>query len=116
MATIEIEKTYLCPRLPTEYIAGEPMRMIDVYIPETSPHPKLRLRQKGTHYEITKKTPIDGDPSRQLEETISVTKEEFDALLAASTRRVEKLRIPLQCEGVDGELDVFGGEHRAWCW
>lgn len=112
MTSIEIEKTYLCPRLPTEYTVGEPMRMIDVYIPAMSPHPALRLRQKGDSYEITKKTPINGDPSRQLEETIHITKEEFDALLATSTRRIEKLRVPLRYEGFDGELDVFDGEHR----
>lgn len=112
MASVEIEKTYLCPRLPTEHITGEPVRMIDVYIPEMSTHPKLRLRQKGDSYEITKKTPIDGDPSRQLEEAIHITKEEFDALLATSTRRIEKLRVPLRYEGFDGELDMFAGEHQ----
>ncbi len=110
-SSMEFEKTYLCPEVPTQYISGEPTRMIDAYIPEVSDHPKLRLRQKGDIYEITKKTPIDNDPSQQLEETIGLTKEEFDALLGASTRRIEKLRVPLAYEGFEGELDVFGGEH-----
>lgn len=110
-SSMEFEKTYLCPEIPVRYISGEPTRMIDVYIPEVSDHPKLRLRQKGNSYEITKKTPIANDPSRQLEETIKLTKEEFDALLSASTRKIEKLRVPLMYEGFEGELDVFGGEH-----
>lgn len=110
--SMEFEKTYLCPEIPTEYISGEPTRMVDVYIPELSEHPKLRLRQKGDTYEITKKTPIDNDPSRQLEETIGLTREEFDALLTSSSRKIEKLRIPLMYDGFEGELDVFDGEHR----
>ena len=110
-SSMEFEKTYLCPEIPTQYISGGPTRMIDVYVPEASKHPKLRLRQKGNSYEITKKTPVDDDPSRQLEETIELTKEEFDALLAASARRIEKLRVPLTYEGFEGELDIFGGEH-----
>lgn len=110
--SMEFEKTYLCPEVPTEYISGEPTRMVDVYIPELSEHPKLRLRQKGGAYEIAKKTPIDNDPSQQLEETISLTKEEFEALLAASSRKIEKLRIPLVYKGSEGELDVFNGEHK----
>ena len=109
--SMEIEKTYLCPEIPTQYISGEPVRMVDVYVPEISDHPKLRLRQKGDTYEITKKTPVDNDPSRQLEDTIGLTKEEFDALLSASARKVEKLRVPLKYEGFEGELDVFDGEH-----
>ena len=110
--SMEFEKTYLCPEIPTQYISGEPTRMIDVYIPELSEHPKLRLRQKGERYEITKKTPVDNDPSQQLEETIGLTKDEFDALMVASTRKIEKLRVPLAYEGFEGELDVFGGEHK----
>lgn len=110
-SSMEFEKTYLCAEIPTQYISGEPTRMIDAYIPEVSDHPKLRLRQKGNSYEITKKTPIANDPSRQLEETIELTKEEFNALLGASTRKIEKIRIPLMYEGFEGELDVFGGEH-----
>jgi adenylate cyclase len=108
---MEFEKTYLCPEIPTQYISGEPTRMVDVYIPEISEHPKLRLRQKGSHYEITKKTPIDNDPSRQLEETIELAKDEFDALMSASTRKIEKLRVPLMYDGFEGELDIFSGEH-----
>ena len=112
MATsMELEKTYLCPEVPAQYVSGEPTRIIDVYIPEASAHPTLRLRQNGDTYEITKKTPVDNDPSRQLEETIQLTKEEFGALLGASMRRIEKLRVPLVYDGFEGELDVFGGEH-----
>ena len=109
--SIELEKTYLCPTVPNELITGEPMRMVDIYIPEDAAHPNLRLRQKGHYYEITKKTRIDNDPSRQLEETIGLTKEEFDALATSSHRKVEKIRAPLFYNGHAGELDVFIGEH-----
>lgn len=109
--SIELEKTYLCPEVPTRYISGEPVRMVDIYIPETASHPTLRLRQKGDRYEITKKTRINGDPSRQLEETITLTKEEFDALSSSSHRKIEKRRAPLLYNGHEGELDIFDGEH-----
>lgn len=110
--SIELEKTYLCPTVPNELITGEPMRMVDIYIPEDAAHPNLRLRQKGHHYEITKKTRIDNDPARQLEETITLTKAEFDTLSATSRRRIEKLRAPLLYNGHNGELDIFVGEHK----
>jgi len=109
--SIEIEKTFLCPAIPIQYISGKPLQMIDVYLPETSEHPKLRIRQKGDKYEITKKTPIDNDPSRQIEENINLTKNEFDTLVSTSSRKIEKWRLPLTYEGFEGELDVFFGEH-----
>ena len=53
----------------------------DYYIPNQTPHPHLRLRQNGDKFEITKKTPIDNDPSTHFEHTISLTSSEFDALI-----------------------------------
>lgn len=109
--SIELEKTYLCPTVPSQYISGEPVRMIDVYVPAASEHPSLRLRQKGNRYEITRKKAIDGDPSRQREETIELSQQEFDELASGAMRRVEKRRIPILYRGAEGELDIFGGEH-----
>lgn len=109
-SSIEYEKTYLCSEVPEQLITGQGVRMVDVYFPESSDHPKLRLRQKGERFEITKKTPVDGDPSRQQEDTITLTKEEFQALSTASSRKIEKLRFPLIYEGYEAELDVFTGE------
>jgi CYTH domain-containing protein len=110
-STVELEKTYLCSEIPEKYISGSPIRMVDIYLPESVAHPTLRLRQKGNHYEITKKTPIDNDPSRQKEDTIKLTKDEFEILAKASSRKIEKYRFPIIFEGHDGELDVFTGEH-----
>ncbi len=110
-SSMEYEKTYLCSEVPERFISGPGVRMIDVYLPELSDHPKLRLRQKGNRFEITKKTPVDGDPSRQIEDTIVLTEDEFRALGIASSRKIEKLRYPLKYEGFEAELDVFTGEH-----
>ena len=109
--SIELEKTYLCSAIPTDLFSGQPTKMIDIYIPEESPHPKLRLRRKGNHHEMTKKTALDGDPSQQLENTISLTHEEFRSLAACSARRIEKIRVPISYDGHIGELDIFLGSH-----
>lgn len=55
MTDLEIEKTCLLVHLPKELANLEPVELIDIYIPESSFHPKLRLRKRGNMYEITKK-------------------------------------------------------------
>ncbi|NCU29142.1 hypothetical protein EOM60_00845 [Candidatus Saccharibacteria bacterium] len=108
---MEYERTYLCQEIPQEYISGDPVKMVDVYVPEVAEHPTLRVRQRGDRYVITRKAPVDGDSSRQLEETIKLSAVEAEALMSSSSRRIEKLRYPLLWNGFEGELDVFGGEH-----
>ena len=101
---IEYELTYLASRLPEGLGSAPSKEIIDIYVPESSPHPTLRLRKNGESYEITKKTPLSaGDASAQAEETIPLSAEEFQALSAAPSRKVRKIRYYL-----DGaEIDVF---------
>ena len=105
---IELELTFLAKRLPQEIKSVKPERLIDIYIPERSLHPRLRLRQMGTSYEVTKKTPLDdGDASAQTEHTIKLDKDEFEALASCSSRKVVKDRYRILLEGSQAELDVF---------
>ena len=53
---LELELTFLVKRIPDEIKSVEPVRIVDIYIPDTSEHSHLRLRQKGEKFEITKKS------------------------------------------------------------
>lgn len=107
----EHELTYLAANIPPEINEVEPVRLLDVYIPDTLNHAKLRLRKKGDNYEITKKTLVDvNDASSQIEQTIVLTQEEFEALAVVSSKRVEKDRYVVQLAGRTAEIDVFLGD------
>ena len=105
---LELEYTFLASELPKEIANQTPKRLVDIYIPETSNHPRLRLRQKGDSYEITKKTPVnEGDASSQIETTIILSPDEFESLSSASTKRVVKDRYAVTIDGFLAEVDVF---------
>ena len=52
---LELELMFLVKRMPDEIKSVEPVRIVDIYIPDTSEYSHLRLRQKGEKFEITKK-------------------------------------------------------------
>lgn len=105
---IELELTYLAKELPKNLDIKNSMLIHDIYIPEEKSHAVLRLRARGEKYEITKKEPLDGkDSSKQLETTISLTKDEFRALAKCSQKEFIKRRYFLKIEGVNAELDVY---------
>lgn len=105
---IELELTFLAREIPHEIEGVKPKRIMDVYIPETAEHAELRLRQKGDKYEITKKTLVDSDDaSSQIETTISLTQEEFEAIATLSKKRVVKDRYNVKIDGHAAEVDVF---------
>ena len=91
---IELEKTYLAKKLPENLRSCKFKEIIDVYIPKTSEHPKLRLRKNGDIFELTKKEPVnEGDASRQKEQTIILNETEFNALnQQIEGKRVHKIR------------------------
>lgn len=108
---LELELTFLAKELPKNIKIVKPTRIIDIYIPDTPKHSHLRLRQKGDKYEMTKKMPIvEGDASEQIEQTISLTKDEFIALSSCSKKRVAKDRYNVEIEGRVAEIDVFIGD------
>lgn len=105
---IELELTFLAKRIPNELNDVTPTRVVDIYIPDTSEHSHLRLRQKGDNYEMTKKKPLqDGDASAQLEQTINLSKQEFEAMAVISQKHVVKDRYRVTLDGREAEVDVF---------
>jgi CYTH domain-containing protein len=105
---IELEKTYLAKELPN-LARCEKKEMIDIYIPKMSCHAPIRIRKNGNKYELTKKTPAEeGDYSKLIEQTINLSKDEFDALKREIVgRRVYKTRYLVDFEGRTAEVDVF---------
>lgn len=106
---IEIEKTYLAKYLPSGLKNCPSTEIIDVYFPAHQHHPVIRLRKLGKRLEMTKKEPVDDDPSRQREQTIRLTQEEFDALLKVEGRKVHKIRYDYVHQGRPCQIDVFQG-------
>jgi adenylate cyclase len=105
---IELEKTYLAKELPIGLGDCEHKEIIDIYLPKESEHPVLRLRKNGDRYEMTKKEPVKGnDSSKQLEQTIVLKKDEFEALQKVPGKRVAKERYLYPYQGVMAEIDVF---------
>ena len=105
---LELELTYLAKEIPNEIQNIQSTRIVDLYIPDTVEHAHLRLRQKGEKYEITKKTPVkQGDSSEQIEQTIPLTKEEFEALATCSQKKVIKDRYKIKINNHLAEVDIF---------
>ena len=106
---LELEYTFLANELPAEIEGVTPKRIVDIYIPDSGvDHPRLRLRQKGDTYELTKKIPVtEGDASAQIETTIQLDVNEFNALSQVSQKRVAKDRYFVTINGFAAEVDVF---------
>ena len=111
MVEIELEKTYLVKEIPVGVSKCEFKEILDIYIPESYPHPVLRIRKKGDKFEITKKTPVnDKDSSEQHEHTIPLTREEFEVLEKSPGKRLRKYRYYYKYDGLVSEVDVFKDE------
>lgn len=111
MQSFEYELTYLAAKLPREISSWPQKKLVDIYIPaDLNVHPRIRLRQKGENFELTKKVPVDGaDSSVHQETTIPLSRQEFEALAAVSSRAVEKTRYYGRVGARDAEIDVFEG-------
>ncbi len=107
---IELERTFLLKSIPPGLHECPSRNMIDIYFPKSALHPVMRLRKDGDRLELTKKEPLDpSDKSEQREQTIELTKEEFDALASLDGKRLEKTRYMYEHSGKTAEIDVFGG-------
>ena len=106
---LELEYTFLANKLPEEIEGVHPKRLVDIYIPDLGGnHAHLRLRQKGENLEITKKVLVNAnDASTQIEATIQLDADEFEALSAVSQKRVVKDRYFVSIDGFPAEVDVF---------
>jgi CYTH domain-containing protein len=108
---LELELTYLAKLLPTEIKGTKPQELVDTYVPEDSEFPILRLRRNGNAYEITKKVAVaENDFSAHTEHTISLSRDEHEALSKSSNRIVRKLRYSIASEGHLAEIDIFQGD------
>lgn len=105
----EFELTYLAKNLPINFSPEvKSKEILDIYLPASTEHAKLRVRKLGDSYEITKKEPVSGtDSSHQVENTIPLTKEEFDDLALLEGKRVRKIRYYYEEDEVMYEIDVF---------
>ena len=107
---IELERTFLIRYLPEGIGACRKMVVKDVYFPKDAFHPVLRLRMDGSRFMLTKKTPVkEGDSSVQREQTIELTKSEFDALSKLEGKVLEKVRYFYDYRDRTAEIDVFKG-------
>jgi CYTH domain-containing protein len=105
---IELEKTYLAKTIPADLQSFESKEIIDIYIPKELEHPTLRIRKNGDKYEMTKKEPIHGnDSSQQEEQTIILTKLEFDVLNKLDGKKTRKIRYNYNYHGQIAEIDIF---------
>ena len=107
---IELERTFLAKQLPEGVKKCKSKEILDIYIPKSAEiHAPIRIRKNGDVYEITKKTPVDeGDHSKLLEQTISLTRAEFMQLeKEIPGRRVHKTRYYYPVNGRIAEVDIF---------
>lgn len=110
--TIELERTLLLKYIPDEIRNVQPCEMVDVYVPDDpKKHSQFRIRQNGTKFEITKKIPLSNDDaSKQTETTITLSTDEYNCLVKASTKRVTKHRYKTTYNGYTMEVDIFSGD------
>ncbi len=111
MKEIELERTFLVKYLPEGLKNCKYKEIVDIYIPKSQEHPILRIRKNGDVYEMTKKIPLDSvDKSRHEEQTINLSKEEFDALAKLDGKIVRKIRYFYDFNGNIAEFDIFQDE------
>ena len=110
MGELEFERTFLAGQLPPEMRSVMPKNIVDTYFPRNNWHSLLRLRKSGSKYLISRKTPIDeNDVSAVIEDSITITKDEFESLMQAGGKRLEKDRYNVVVSGcpTEAEIDVF---------
>lgn len=109
-AAHEYEITYLAKAIP-QGLARWPHAIIeDLYVPASAEHPKVRIRRNGDTYEVTKKTPVStSDKGQMLEETISLTAEEYGSMSNADGKLVSKVRYFMPYKDTIAEIDIFQG-------
>ena len=108
MEELELEKTYLVKYLPDGLLMCEHKELLDIYIPEGVIHPKLRIRQKGSKYEITKKTPCQKEMPHNIQNKPFRSKSlSLRRWLQLSERECIKTRYLYDYNDHVSEIDVF---------
>lgn len=108
MQEIELEKTYLVKSLPVEIEAARKTDLLDIYLPKNVEHPFLRIRKRGDKFFITKKVPLKENVFSEFsEETIPLSKEEYDELSQIAGKRLHKIRHTWKVGEITVDLDIF---------
>ncbi len=107
---IELERTFLLKYKPKDLKKYKSVEVLDVYFPYSVEHPILRLRKSGNIYTLTKKKPLKGlDSSEQTEETILLSKEEFEEFSKLKGKKLRKIRYYYLNSEIDFFLDELKG-------
>lgn len=106
---LEIERTFLVKYLPENLKNYKNYEIFDIYIPNSTSYPKLRIRKEGDNYEITKKhAKNDNDYSELIEETIKIDYDEFEILKKLEgVKKIRKIRYKYPYENLIAEIDIF---------
>lgn len=114
---VEMELAFLVTAIPDEIKQAQRKLITDTYLSDrTDLLTKLRLRQNGQKYELTKKVVVDpADLSVQDEYTIPLNVEEFVKFKKLDGREVIKDRYTFTLAGYTAELDVFRGALEGFC-
>ena len=106
---IEMEKTYLVKYLPDDLLKAPSKEYIDIYFPTLAVHPITRIRKRGNDSEITKKYVVQpGNASKQYENTIPLTFEEFSELESSiNGKRSRKIRYFYNYKEIPCEIDIY---------
>ncbi|MCD6522613.1 MAG: hypothetical protein J7K68_02605 [Candidatus Diapherotrites archaeon] len=107
---IELERTFLAKYLPEDLEKHERIEIEDIYIPRDVEHPILRIRRIGDKFEITKKSLTEeNDPSKQEEQTIVLSYNEYLALSKLDGKTSHKIRYFYPYNGYVLHIDVYQG-------
>jgi len=113
---IELERTFLLKYKPENFDKCKSVEIFDVYFPQSSEHPVLRLRKKGDSLELTKKFPLDGkDSSEQAEHTIILSEEEFKEFSKLEGKKLRKIRHYYPMGNLMAEIDVYQDNLQGLC-
>lgn len=109
---IEKEQTYLLETLPADLTEYNLEYTKDTYYPPQNNNPQIRLRQRGDHFFLTKKYPkVEGDLSTMIEETIHLSKLEFEFLdKSLEGKSIEKNRYSRKTGDLIIEIDEYLGQ------
>ncbi len=104
----ERERTFLLREKPKGLNRVKSLEIFDIYLPTKEKHPILRIRKAGKKYTFTKKKPLfKGDASIQGEETIILSKKEYEELIKIKGRRLRKIRYYYPFKKRVAEIDIY---------
>jgi CYTH domain-containing protein len=113
---IELERTFLLKYKPERLDMCKSVEISDVYFPQSAEHPVIRLRKKGDKLELTKKFPIDGKDSSEMEEhTIILSPEEFEVFLKMPGKKLRKIRYYYPAGNLTAEIDIYQDDLQGLC-